>query len=373
MLPRAELPEYTAAPRAILSSRLIKLYGSSRQRTPDRRLDPGGADRVDRAGIVVGSRSRPSPATARLPARLPASAPEPRNVTVDLGNGQAPQAAAAGIATPMRRRGPPSAAASPAATAPSAAAPRGGAAPAASRGRVGLHRDDACSRHRCAALENAPAHPTSLATAGGNPQRRRHRWAVQLGSFASRENADKLAHQLKAQGFAVYVSSSGSGASSRYRVRVGPVADRGAADPNGREAEVGGAHRESGASGALKGHADLRFVTLVSRRHPRCSGRMRRVRNKGAQRRGVQLDRSRCFYNFGSVGVNHHRFAARIRSRGRVPGILDRRHLGGMEVWSRWSSRIWAVCSPIPVWRHGWAGWSYWCWCCWRAGWSACC
>ena len=52
---------------------------------------------------------------------------------------------------------------------------------------------------------------------------------MQLGSFASRENADKLAHQLKAQGFAVYVSPSGSGASSRYRVRVGPMADRGAA------------------------------------------------------------------------------------------------------------------------------------------------
>jgi cell division septation protein DedD len=31
----------------------------------------------------------PVPATSRLPVRLPASAPEPRNVIVDLGNGKA--------------------------------------------------------------------------------------------------------------------------------------------------------------------------------------------------------------------------------------------------------------------------------------------
>jgi cell division septation protein DedD len=52
---------------------------------------------------------------------------------------------------------------------------------------------------------------------------------VQLGSFANRANVDKLVHQLKAQGFAVYVLSGGAGASVRYRVRIGPLADRGAA------------------------------------------------------------------------------------------------------------------------------------------------
>ena len=58
-------------------------------------------------------------------------------------------------------------------------------------------------------------------------------WAVQLGSFASRANADKLVRQLKAQGkaqgFSVYVVSGGSGTSLRYRVRIGPMADRGTA------------------------------------------------------------------------------------------------------------------------------------------------
>jgi cell division septation protein DedD len=52
---------------------------------------------------------------------------------------------------------------------------------------------------------------------------------VQLGSFASRANADKLARQVKGQGFAVFVLSSGAGAAQRYRVRIGPLADRGGA------------------------------------------------------------------------------------------------------------------------------------------------
>ena len=49
-----------------------------------------------------------------------------------------------------------------------------------------------------------------------------HSWGVQLGSFASRPNADKLVRQLKAQGFSVYVLSGGTGRNARYRVRVGP-------------------------------------------------------------------------------------------------------------------------------------------------------
>jgi cell division protein FtsN len=50
---------------------------------------------------------------------------------------------------------------------------------------------------------------------------------VQLGSFASRANADRLARQLHAQGFAVSVSQGSSG--HLYRVRVGPARDHGAA------------------------------------------------------------------------------------------------------------------------------------------------
>jgi DedD protein len=51
---------------------------------------------------------------------------------------------------------------------------------------------------------------------------------VQLGSFASHANAERLAHQLKEQGFAASVSQGTTGR-HLYRVRVGPVHDRAAA------------------------------------------------------------------------------------------------------------------------------------------------
>jgi DedD protein len=56
-----------------------------------------------------------------------------------------------------------------------------------------------------------------------------HSWAVQLGSFVSRDNAEKLARQLRAQGFGVYVLPGGAGSLLRYRVRIGPMPDRSAA------------------------------------------------------------------------------------------------------------------------------------------------
>jgi DedD protein len=52
-------------------------------------------------------------------------------------------------------------------------------------------------------------------------------YIVQLGSFASRANADRLAQQVHSQGFAVSVSRGTSG--RLYRVRVGPARDRAAA------------------------------------------------------------------------------------------------------------------------------------------------
>jgi cell division protein FtsN len=53
-------------------------------------------------------------------------------------------------------------------------------------------------------------------------------WMVQLGSFASRTNAERLARQVRAGGFKVSVSRGSSGR-RLYRVRVGPAHDREAA------------------------------------------------------------------------------------------------------------------------------------------------
>ena len=84
------------------------------------------------------------------------------------------------------------------------------------------------------ALETAQPVPRSAPTASkpaAAAPERRSAWAVQLGSFVSRANADKLVRQLQASAAAsAYVLSSGSGSSLRYRVRMGPLADRASAE-----------------------------------------------------------------------------------------------------------------------------------------------
>jgi DedD protein len=54
-------------------------------------------------------------------------------------------------------------------------------------------------------------------------------WMIQLGSFASRANAERLSKELKGKGFKASVLESTGGGRKLYRVRVGPAADRAAA------------------------------------------------------------------------------------------------------------------------------------------------
>jgi DedD protein len=76
----------------------------------------------------------------------------------------------------------------------------------------------------------APASKPGNASATDPAGAPNHHWAVQLGSFASRANAERMVRQLKPRDASLYVSSSGKGASLRYRVRIGPLADRDAAE-----------------------------------------------------------------------------------------------------------------------------------------------
>ncbi len=55
-------------------------------------------------------------------------------------------------------------------------------------------------------------------------------WAVQLGSFGERENAERLAVELKELKFAAFLSQSPSESGSLHRVRIGPLKDRESAD-----------------------------------------------------------------------------------------------------------------------------------------------
>jgi len=152
--------------------------------------------------LLSGSKS------SSLPEIRPAIAPEAtRNVTLDLATSKAP--ASSGV-EPAETQVVPASAVS---------AVHGGEA--------------AAPPAITSASSGSPAAPPSAApveTMAPSPISSRAGWAVQLGSFASRSNADNLSRQLKGQGFSVYVLPGGAGTSVRYRVRVGPLADRDSAE-----------------------------------------------------------------------------------------------------------------------------------------------
>ena len=77
---------------------------------------------------------------------------------------------------------------------------------------------------------------STAAAAGG--------WMVQLGVFASRENAERLALEVKVKGLRASVSEVTTSGRKLYRVRVGPAADRAGAQE--LQARLRAAGRPSG-------------------------------------------------------------------------------------------------------------------------------
>jgi DedD protein len=105
-------------------------------------------------------------------------------------------------------------------TEPQAAAPSRESGPGTQTARLPQQR--AASEPDLEAAK-PPIHPSvrearSLASSTG--------WVVQLGSFASRGNADRLAHSLGGRGFHMSVSPARTGSHVLWRVRVGPAHDR---------------------------------------------------------------------------------------------------------------------------------------------------
>jgi len=68
----------------------------------------------------------------------------------------------------------------------------------------------------------APAEPSAPIPASG--------WAVQLGSFSSRDNARRLAAEVEGRGFSTYLMPLDRSGKTLYRVRVGPRATRAQAE-----------------------------------------------------------------------------------------------------------------------------------------------
>ena len=88
-------------------------------------------------------------------------------------------------------------------------------------------------------VESAPPPPPAPAPATEG------RLVVQVGSFSSRPAADKLASDLRKRNFPAAVSSVKASGRTMYRVRVGPVADRAAAN------ELAGKLRAAGHAGTV--------------------------------------------------------------------------------------------------------------------------
>ena len=55
-------------------------------------------------------------------------------------------------------------------------------------------------------------------------------WAVQLGSFSDQQNAERLATELRKQGFAAFLSQLPTDSGQLHRVRIGPQKDRESAE-----------------------------------------------------------------------------------------------------------------------------------------------
>ena len=104
-----------------------------------------------------------------------------------------------------------------------AASPAPSAAPSASTGPVPPPAASATAAP-AGSVARAPSPAAAKAVPGPSGA-----WMVQLGSFASRANAERLALQLRARGFQAGVSQGSTGR-RLFRVRAGPAPSRAAAE-----------------------------------------------------------------------------------------------------------------------------------------------
>jgi DedD protein len=102
-------------------------------------------------------------------------------------------------------------------------APRGAPENSAAATKSARQQAPLAARHSGLQVAKSPPHRS---VRGDRSSGSSAGWVVQLGSFASHQNADRLARSLESRGFRVSVSSARAGARVLWRVRAGPVSDR---------------------------------------------------------------------------------------------------------------------------------------------------
>ena len=80
------------------------------------------------------------------------------------------------------------------------------------------------------AVTRPPPEPAAASSGDDSREPATGMWAVQLGSFANRDNAEKLAAGLRKQDYAAFLSRLEAAGGVRHRVRVGPLPSRESAE-----------------------------------------------------------------------------------------------------------------------------------------------
>jgi DedD protein len=165
-------------------------------------------------------------------ATQPTDEPPLRSYTVELGDESRGRHAL--VPGPAPAAPPPVAATVPAATVPAATAPAV-TVPAVTAPAATTPEPTTPEATTPAATAPRRQEPVRATAAPANPVARESvppslaGWTVQLGSFASRANAERLVRDLKARGYAAFLTESASGGRKLYRVRVGPAGNRASA------------------------------------------------------------------------------------------------------------------------------------------------
>jgi len=151
---------------------------------------------------------------ANNPSSTPAETPE--TAPVALPQPESPKPAPASTVASEQPLAQPGEAAAPAPAPAAATSAHAATAPATAAAQPSPKPAPAASAPRVEPPKPGPVAPGSF--------------AVQLGSFSVRDNADRLVRDMTAKGFAAFVSPIKSGDRQIYRVRVGPARDRAQAE-----------------------------------------------------------------------------------------------------------------------------------------------
>jgi DedD protein len=186
--------------------------------------------------LLTGPKNAPAPATAEEEGL--------RRYTIDLnapagGTGQLPESAvtlppvAAQPDGPEGERAQPGEAAAPAVSATEAAQAPPPETPAATPPASQPARQPAAATTSAPAARPAqpqPAAQTAPRADSRNVTPPSGSFVVQLGSFGSRDNAERLVRDMTARGFATFIAPITTNGRELYRVRVGPTRDRASAE-----------------------------------------------------------------------------------------------------------------------------------------------